>query len=769
MAEPIPPQVPADFLPRNPTLALFLVSVLGLFLELLLIRWIGTEVRIFAYLQNTVLVVCFLGLGMGCLTCRKPFSLRDILLPLFLLTLLLTVPITRLTLGKISEMLSLLGDLVIWRPGVSTSPWQTAVYVGLGLGLTFFLMVLVWDVFVPIGRLMGRLMNDHPQPIRAYSVNVAGSLLGIWLFVGLSLLYQPPVTWCAVLAGLALFFLSKQASARRLEVGLLVGFVGLSWLAGQEKGALELVWSPYQKLAVEKLEPAPADGSAVAARVPGMVELTPGLEGIGEYIVWVNNVGYQVMIDLSDEQVRSDDRRYPPAMRGFSQYDLPSRLHPAPRKLLAVGAGSGNDAAGAVRNGVPDVVAVEIDPAILAMGKRYHPEHPYDLPAVRQVNDDARSFFATTTERFDVISFGLLDSHTTTAMTNARLDHYVYTIESLRQAKSLLNEGGILVLSFEVQKPYIADRMASALREVFAQEPLCFHIPLTGYGSGGVMFVAGDLEAARRQIAGEPRLAALIATWQEEDPVVLTGATPVVTDDWPYIYLQSRRIPVLYFFLAVLLVLLLVRGLRRLQTPGLLRGWNTGHWHFFFLGAAFMLLEVQNISKASVVLGNTWWVNAVIISAILGLILLANWIAAAFPRLPLGPVYALLCASCVALYVTDISRFAFLPYAVKAVVVGGLVSLPMLFGGIVFIRSFVRVPGKDVALGANLLGALVGGLLQSVTFVVGIKALLLMVAALYVAALLTRPRAPASLPAEAPRPAPSPPDELALPEAVCRV
>ena len=51
---------------------LFLVSVLGLFLELMLIRWIGTEIRIFAYLQNTVLVVCFMGLGLGCLTCRKP-------------------------------------------------------------------------------------------------------------------------------------------------------------------------------------------------------------------------------------------------------------------------------------------------------------------------------------------------------------------------------------------------------------------------------------------------------------------------------------------------------------------------------------------------------------------------------------------------------------------------------------------------------------------------------------------------------------------------
>ena len=45
----------------------FVISVVGLFLELLLIRWISTEIRIFAYLQNTVLVVCFLGPGDGLL------------------------------------------------------------------------------------------------------------------------------------------------------------------------------------------------------------------------------------------------------------------------------------------------------------------------------------------------------------------------------------------------------------------------------------------------------------------------------------------------------------------------------------------------------------------------------------------------------------------------------------------------------------------------------------------------------------------------------
>jgi hypothetical protein len=188
-----------------------------------------------------------------------------------------------------------------------------------------------------------------------------------------------------------------------------------------------------------------------------------------------------------------------------------------------------------------------------------------------------------------------------------------------------------------------------------------------------------------------------------------------------------------------MLVLLFAFG-RALGVPGLAIGKTLANWHFFFLGAAFLLLEVQNVSKAAVVLGNTWEVNAVIISGVLGMILLANAVVARFPNMPLGPVYVLLVGTCVGLYYLDLAQFAFLPYAVKSLVVGGLTSLPMFFSGIVFIRSFHPVPGKDRALGANLIGSLFGGLLQSITFVTGIKLLLLVVAGLYLAAFLTRPR-----------------------------
>jgi SAM-dependent methyltransferase len=597
-------------------------------------------------------------------------------------------------------------------------------------------MVLLWDIFVPVGRLLGRLMDDHPNTIAAYSVNVAGSLVGIWLFVGFSGLGLPPAAWFGAFALGGCYLLGTGGRSKAVDAALLSAVVALSLFAGYEPGWAQTVWSPYQKLSLKDMA---ANEPSVWSGLRG--ERAPPAQDIGTHFIAVNNIGYQAMLDLSPRTVAGDPARFPPEQRGCSQYDLPARLHPAPKKLLIVGAGSGNDAAGALRNGVEDVVAVEIDPTIIAMGKAHHPEKPYADSRVRVVNDDARSYFATCSEKFDVIAFGLLDSHTTTAMTNARLDHYVYTRESLQHARTLLNPGGVIVLSFEAQKPFIADRMAKSLEEVFGDRPLVFRVPYNAYGWGGVFFVAGDTAAAKARIAEQPQLAALVTKWEKELPFTLSGTTEVPTDDWPYIYLESRRVPVLYFLLAAGLGVLFLRGVRTLGAPEIVRGWDRTQTHFALMGAAFMLLEVQNISKAAVVLGNTWVVNAVIISGILFMVLLANGLAAVWKRLPLAVVYGLLVASCVGLYFLDLSRFGFLPYATKAAVVGLLTSVPMLFSGIVFIRSFAGVERKDAALGANLFGALAGGLLQSVTFVTGIKALLLIVALFYIGALLTRPKA----------------------------
>ncbi len=733
--------------PRQRTLALFLISVMGLYLELMLIRWITTEIRIFAYLQNTVLVVCFLGIGMGCWTCRQPIRLGDSLYPLTILVGLLTFETSRGWLSELTQIFSMMQDMVIWdtqHTHVGTAQFVFVLIVA--LMLTLALMLLVWEIFVPMGRLLGRCLDDHPRPIWAYSVNIAGSLLGILAFVLMSAWYMPPMMWLAGLAVLYLFFIHfrEWQHVLLLLVLILLGYVSDLYPSARVdrdedliKHSRALIWSPYQKLNLRE----------------GVIEVNHKKHPLLKLLV--NDAPYMVLKDLRPEEVNSNDVLYPSKMRGYTQYDLPCLLHPEPKKMLIVGSGGGNDVAGGLRHNAAEIVAVEIDPAIIEIGKAFHPEQPYQSPRVRVVNDDARAFFVNTKEKFDLIVFGLLDSHTTTSMTNARLDHYVYTRESITHAKSLLTEGGTIVLSFEATKPFIADRMASVLREVFGQEPIAFRVPVTPYGYGGVMFIVGNLDLARQQIESLPGLKPLIEEWQREYPLNLTGTTRICTDDWPYIYLESPRIPSLYWLLIVMLIMLFGLSVRRLKAAHMFTQWKLSHWHFFFMGAAFMLLEVQNISKAAVVLGNTWDVNAVIISSILILILVANWLVSLWPRMPILPVYIALLGTCLGLYFVDLSWLAGYPYYLRAMLVGLLTSLPMLFSGMVFIRSFAFTQGKDAALGANLLGALVGGLLQALTYVTGIKALLLMVAGLYGLALMTRPRsqplaAPPSTPAAHP-------------------
>jgi len=282
--------------------------------------------------------------------------------------------------------------------------------------------------------------------------------------------------------------------------------------------------------------------------------------------------------------------------------------------------------------------------------------------------------------------------------------------------------------------------MTQTITEVFGEKPLVFPVIASNFGRGGAVFVAGNRDAVNRQLATDTRLANQIKEWQKAMPLETPGTTSVITDDWPYLYLKTPSIPNLYIVLAVALLVLFLYGQRRLRSAGVGSQWDRSCWHFFLLGAGFMLLEVQNISKAAVVLGNTWVVNAVIISGVLFMILLANALSGLAKRWPIWPVYVALVGSCLGLYFVDLSQFAFLPYATKAIVVGLLTSLPMLFSGLVFARSWEVAERKDAALGANLFGALLGAMLQSVTFVVGVKALLLIVAGFYLLAVLTRPK-----------------------------
>ena len=709
--------------PSRPLVNLALVSVLTLYLELLLIRWISTEVTLFAYLQNIVLVVCFLGMGVGFFSSKRPIRWGRSIISLLLLALLFVIPPLRVLYRSISGMLAFLHDYVIWgtvMPGLDVLGVRVAMFLASAVA-SLVLMILIAQPFIPLGRLIGRLMDEAPRPIVAYSVNIAGSLAGIWLFAILSVLEQPPVIWFALLAVLYLPFIGPQEERGLLRVAGLVACVFAVFSATRLDHAEQVLWSPYQKLAV-------VSGTSREGLLPG------------NWVVEVNNSSYQGMLDLQDSSAppgASDSLRV--AMAG--QYDLPYLFHPNARRVLIVGAGTGNDVAGALRAGIDSIVAVEIDPSIIDLGRKYHPERPYDDPRVDVVVDDARSFFTRNQDSWDIVVFGLLDSHTTTAMTNARLDHYVYTKESLELVRDMLAPGGLVFLTFQSQQPYIGDRIAGALREVFAHEPEFFWIPQGDTGWGGLAFVIGKSNEVSARLAESPELAERIEVMKRRQPANVTYTTRLATDDWPYLYLDRARIPVLYVLFGFLTALLLFRIMswNGLSIRRFVEEWDRSSWHFFCLGAGFLLLEVQNISKASVALGNTWLVSAVIISGVLGMILLANLVVLKHPAIELRAVWIGLFGSVVALYFFDLATLGALPYPAKALLVGVITTLPMFFAGIVFARSFAVTPAKDHALGANLWGALVGAGLQSVSFLFGIRFLLILVLAFYILALLTAP------------------------------
>ena len=309
----------------------------------------------------------------------------------------------------------------------------------------------------------------------------------------------------------------------------------------------------------------------------------------------------------------------------------------------------------------------------------------------------------------------------------------MYTRESLAEARRLLSPNGIVILSFGAERGWLADRLVGMARDVFGHEPLTYEetkIPRQCGGGGNLAVVCGRHPVSLADVR-DPALREFIRARQIHMP----GTARPTTDDWPYLYLQHARIPKLHIVTSLaILAAVVLAGLRVL---GLKQGLD---WHFFALGAAFLLLEVQTVSRATLLFGMTWVVNAIVISAVLVMILLANLVAARCPRLPPAVSVVGLFVALLALAVVPLDVFNHLGGTTKLIAASAFLTAPILFGGIIFIRSFAACGDKARALGANLLGALVGGLLESLSFVTGIRALILLAAAFYIAALLLRPR-----------------------------
>jgi SAM-dependent methyltransferase len=667
----------------RPRTTLFLASFVALFLELALIRYCGSQIRIFAFYKNVPLMGCFLGLGLGCSLGRgRPRHVLSFLLWLVPVAAFLGLGsaviedlLSKLTAAASSE--HVLGDTVLTR-GNEVFELASQVLMGMFCVLTLVTITLLFRL---LGRILGEAFEHVPR-LPAYTLNILGSLAGILAFIGLSFVHTPPWTW--LLVGLLPLLWWTTTRRERVAAATLTALAVCAVVPSYG----DTVWSPYQKL--------------VGYELPSDVPAEPR-DGAGRptYLVQISGVFYQVAVDLSPEAVaRSGRNPYPHYDRAWSGL-------PAPERVLVVGAGTGNDVAAALRAGARHVDAVDIDPAIVALGRAHHPERPYDDPRVSVIVDDARSAFrGLPAGSYDAVVFGLLDSHTQLGISSVRLDNYVFTLQSFASARRLLRGGGHLIVTAAIFRDWFGERLGAMVERS---------------GDGPVeRFVDGHWTTWRTAVDG-PAAAA---------PTTAAAGVDLPTDDWPFLYLPARAIPGAYLVMVAMLALASVIVLRR---GGLDRGALGGeHVHFFFLGAGFLLMEVYAINRLALLFGTTWVVSAVAIVAVLALIVAANACVAMVRQIPPALAYSGLLLSLAGSWLVDPDRVLGLGLA-ASLGCTLVVLLPVFFSGIVFARSFRSTAAAGPAMGANMLGAVLGGWAEYATMAIGIRQLLVLALGFYVA------------------------------------
>lgn len=653
----------------------------ALYWELVLIRWLGSCVRIVAYYSNFVLIAAFFGMGTGALLASHRRQGRAFVPVAATFAVLLGTVLSGFQQpnpndpGEMMWLGSPVGVLLERSPELSQWIVLPLVYLS------------ATGVMLLFGQWVASLFRELP-PLRAYSIEIAGSIVGILAFAAQSAIALPPTAWFGF--GFVLLLLIAE---RTRFAQLLLWISAVAAIAGTWPFATAFSWSPYYRIHLQPLQE--------VERVDGRVERFARPVG---HALTVNSDFHQMMLDLA---LRPGDHEFLREWRTL--YDAPYRdIAEVPEgPILIIGAGSGNDVAAALRNTSRDVVAVDIDPTIVELGRKLHPERPYQNPRVRVVNADARTFLQRTDTRFAMVVFGYLDSHATlSAFASVRLDNFVYTAEALHRVREVLIPGGKLALTFATLEPWMHARFKALARGAF-----------------------GNVRSVVNQQPDRFVYGAVYEAWKRPAAVPRPGgvAADVPTDDWPYLYLRARHVPEHYrsFLLLVLVagalpLLLLPHGQRRLRMP------------YFLLGAAFFLLETVNVVSLALLYGSTWYVNVLVFSGVLVWILLGNWVVASTTRLRLPLVFAALAASLGCAYAVPTEALLSIELGALRGAVAVLVFLgPVFFAAIVFATLIKDEPRLDQAYGSNVLGAVVGGATEYLSMVIGFKALLLVAAILY--------------------------------------
>lgn len=431
---------------RSRAVELFFLSVASLLIELVVIRWMSSDVRAFSVFKTFPLIACFIGLGVGYA------SAKDELYKFTPLLMLIFVGIMRLADIQGVSLMPFPSMSVFYWHDLVTSTTQLWFTVGVFMLVLLYLLLGPFYLMVCLGTRLGRLFNEQ-KPLEAYCLNIAGAVVGSVIFTLMSFLDLPPWLLLVLPAAIVIYYLDWSAGSKRIMITAVAPVVAAVVIAATAPPLGEggiTYWSPYQRI------------DLIPIRIK-FVERA-GLKAVDfGYQLCVNKVGYQVTI--SDHPPGHKEYTLPDNLESNFQilqrrFSFPYKLK-KPGDVLVVGSGLGSDVTYGIKLGAEHIDAVEIDPLILKLGKSVPLERPYDSPKVQVYLNDARNFFKTCRKKYDLIVFSHLDSHVTTAGSSVRIDNYVYTKESFKEISRILKPDGLVVISYFSFKDWFTARLVS--------------------------------------------------------------------------------------------------------------------------------------------------------------------------------------------------------------------------------------------------------------------------------------------------------------------
>lgn len=539
--------------------------------------------------------------------------------------------------------------------------------------------IVVATVMACLGEGVARSFQKLAN-LDAYQFDLVGSFLGVVAFALLSLAQLDPWVWgLAVAVGLVVALSPRTARTAALVLLPLAIFVGLLVAESTEP---DTVWTPYYKVGIEEI----GDTGGVIATV-------------NEIPTWLQEVdpGANPLYSTAYTRVAAD----------------------RPGDVLIIGAGSGNDVSYALDRGAEHVDAVEIDPYLLELGKG-HPKRPYDDPRVESHVGDGRAFLEASDKKWDTILLALPDSLTLLqGQSSVRLESYLFTKEAVESYRDHLKDGGVFAMYNFYRETWLVDRYAATLQSAFGEPPCVDRL--------------GDVRAALVASAD----AASLSCPQDQVFAALDGAPDPATDNHPFPYLRNPSIPSFYLAAIGFMLVLSVMGVRLLGGP---MKPMLPFADLFCMGVAFLLLETKNVVQFALLFGTTWFVNAFVFGGVLLSVLLAVTVSKRVVIRRTKALYGVLLAGIALNWVVPASFLLELNVGLRLFVAVGIAFFPIFVANLVFAERFRDTERSTAAFGANLLGAMIGGMLEYASLLTGYRSLLILVGLLYAGAFLLRPR-----------------------------